>query len=103
MAQQSVDMQITAGFKRAAAWLAGMLWFGLVIAGTVIAFGPKQTPVVGYSKLLSTDHWLVPSCVGPVDLGSDDEPVGQGSAWTHGYRSHVRPHHHVFRARNQSS
>jgi hypothetical protein len=44
--------QIKSGFQRAASWLLGILWLGLVFAGIGIAFTPNpHSPILGWCLL----------------------------------------------------
>jgi hypothetical protein len=89
MGTQSTKAKVGAGLRRVGFWLAGMLWFGLVIAGIGITFRPDQTPVVvtqsphppiigwlllalaGLILILTADRWIkvLPALLGVGTLG----------------------------------
>jgi hypothetical protein len=65
--------QVTSGLRRAAGWLLGIAWLGLVFGGITEAFGPERafseghrpSPILGYALLLAAaaimvataEHW----------------------------------------------
>jgi hypothetical protein len=52
MREHLVEKHITNGFRQAAAWLLGIIWLGLVLAGMAIAFTPSpHSPALGWTLL----------------------------------------------------
>lgn len=59
--------QVKSGFRRAAAWLLGMAWLGLVFGGMAVAFTPSPQPrAIGWAMLalatvilvVTMDRWV---------------------------------------------
>jgi hypothetical protein len=66
MSDRTIRAQVKSGFRRAAIWLLGFAWLGLVFAGLGIAFTPSRHPsAVGWVLLIvaavvliiTTDRW----------------------------------------------
>ncbi len=67
MTDTTITSQVLSGFRRAAAWLLGFAWLGLVFAGLAIAFTPSPySPAIGWVLLaiaaiilmVTMDRWV---------------------------------------------
>lgn len=104
MAKKSVGAQVRDGFRRTGAWLLGIGWFGLVLAGLIAGAGPQgaHRPILGWSLLAAAaviffwtmDRWakVFPALTGVATLnglimlstghklGEPGSPVSRGVA-----------------------
>lgn len=67
MDRKGTAVKVKGGLRRVAAWILGMGWLGVVIAGMAIAFSPSpHSPAIGWVLLgiaaliliLTTDKWV---------------------------------------------